>query len=496
MPETDAVMMDNIIPRPGYSEVRRGYVSQTTGFASSVQTVFVWRGGGAGVDKIFAAAGAGIYDCNTIGAVGGAVVSGLGSAIWQYINFANDAGNFLLAFNGSDTPRKYDGTSWATNSITGSSGSITLTSTDLIDACVNKRRVFMTEKDSLRVWYLDVDAISGACGLLDLGPVFNQGGTIAGIAAWTQDGGMGSDDLLVIVTTEGQVAVYQGTDPSDPDNWALIGVYTLGAPLGRRSLLQYGADLVILTANGVLPLSQAAQFDRAQDGNVALTAKIQNAFAQASRLYGANFGWEAFLYPAGQIAIYNVPISQLGVSYQFVQNVQTGSWCRFKGINAFCWGYANGNPYFGASDGVYRWDSGGRDGTSAITCDYQGAFVDFGGQHQLKKFTMIRPVLKAPRTVAPGVDILTDYRSGIPENVPTVSDNGGGMIWGDMIWGSMVWGASNRLRLDWASTTGIGYVGSARMRIVLAPPLAAGVYPEVTCQIIGFDAMYERGSMI
>lgn len=522
MPKTDAVLLDNWIPRPGFVEVRKGYVEHALNLPATVQSLLVWRGGGVGGDEIFAASSTAIYDVTSAGTVGAGVVTGLSSAMWQFVNFANDAGNFLLAFNGVDTPIVYDGSSWGTLTITGSSGSITLDPDTLDNAFVHKRRVFMSEADTLRVWFLDTEAIQGATGLLDLGPVFSEGGTLAGMAAWSRDGGMGSDDFAVFLSTQGQIAIYQGIDPSDADNWALVGVYSLSEPLGKRALLQYGADLVVLTTAGVLPLSQAAAYDRAQDANVALTAKIEQAFAQAATQYKSNFGWEAFLYPAGQIAIYNVPVTQLGTSYQFIQNVQTGAWARFKGINALCWAYANGNPYFGGANTVYQWDTGSSDNGTAITCDMTGAFTGFSTPHRLKQFTMMRPIMMAPATLTVYANVLTDYRQGIPQSTVTASPGASsGMVWGSMVWGSMTWGSSQQLRLDWTTCTGVGYVAAPRIRVILAPEetvfdieleddsggieledgsgtivLEQGTWPTITCQMIGFDVMYQTGSML
>lgn len=523
MPRFDAVLLDNWIARPGFVEARKGSLDYAIGLPATVQSLLVWRGGGVGNDEIFAASGSAIYDVTDGGIVGAGVVTGLANAMWQGVNFANDAGNWLLCFNGADTPRKYDGSSWTTITLTGTVGPFTIDPTTLDNAFIHKRRVFMSEADSLRVWFTDTDAISGACGLLDLGPVFVEGGTLAGMAAWTRDGGAGPDDFAVFTSTQGQVAVYQGTDPTDPDNWSLVGVFSLSEPLGKRSLIQYGADLVLLTTAGVLPMSQAAVFNRTQEQSVALTAKIQEAFAKASDLYGNNFGWEAFLYPAGQIAIYNVPVTQLGTSLQFVQDMQTGSWSRFRGLNAFCWAYANGRAFFGAANKVIEWDVGSSDNGTAITCDLTGAFKGFGASHQQKQFTMIRPILRAPNSQTIHIDVLTDYRTGAPQNtVTTVEGAPGSMTWGSMVWGSMVWsGGGQGLRLDWTSCTGVGYVGAPRLRTILNPePSTSGIelesgggvialeddsgdialetvsYGEVSVQIIGFDIMYQTGGVL
>jgi hypothetical protein len=60
----------------------------------------------------------------------------------------------------------------------------------------HKRRLHMGEKNTLRVWFpTAVDAISGACGLLDLGPVFSKGGVLAAIGTTSLNYGTGLDDF-------------------------------------------------------------------------------------------------------------------------------------------------------------------------------------------------------------------------------------------------------------------------------------------------------------
>jgi hypothetical protein len=156
--------------------------------------------------------------------------------------------------------------------------------------------------------------------------------------------GTGLDDFAVYVTTKGQVAMYQGTDPSDATAWALVGVYNLGYPMGAALLVKYGSDLAIITTDGVIPLSQAIKLDRAQDNAVALTQKIQTpSRPPPTPIRPGTFGWQGMLYPKGALAIFNVPYSP---AVQYVQNVQTGAWCRFTGMDATCWAIANNMAYY------------------------------------------------------------------------------------------------------------------------------------------------------
>lgn len=480
MPPENAVILDNWIPRAGYVETRRGSAAWVTNIPAPVETGMVLRG--SGDDEIFAAAGDKIYDVSFLGDAAVEVYTGTGSARFQWINFANDGGTFILAANGAAAPIRYNGTDWDVLTITGSSGSVTLDPTQLVDVMEHKGRVFWVEQNSLNVWYLAPNAIQGAAGLLDLGGVFDKGGTITCQATWTVDGGAGADDLAVWVTSEGQVAVYQGINPGDANDWALVGVYDIGLPLSRRSLVKYGSDLVVVTTDGVVPLSQALKLDRAQENLVALTQRIQLAFQNAQRLYGNNFGWEGALYARGSLAIFNVPIAELTNSVQFVQNVQTGAWCRFTGLNAFCWFTANNNIMFGAVDGVYQWDIGATDNGVQIVCDLKTSFNYFGSKGSLKKFEMLQPILRSSSSVQPAVEILTDFKEAIPTAIPTVVGTPSG-VWGQGLWGTALWSSGVEIRDAWTSVTGIGYCGAVRMR----QPIDAQVF---------FDLAVGDGSLL
>ena len=93
--------------------------------------------------------------------------------------------------------------------------------------------------------------------MIDLGSVFRRGGRIEACYTWTIDAGAGADDHFAIITSNGEVAVYRGTDPSSASDWSLIGVFMLGHPLGRRCGTKMGGDLVINSTEGLLPLSKA-----------------------------------------------------------------------------------------------------------------------------------------------------------------------------------------------------------------------------------------------
>src|SRR5690606_4814396 len=98
--------------------------------------------------------------------------------------------------------------------------------------------IWFVQKDSLDVWYLPVDSISGELTLLPLGGVFGKGGNLVFGATWSQDVGDGLNALNAFVSSEGEAAVYQGSNPGDAADWGIVGVYQTGKPMGAKAHVQ------------------------------------------------------------------------------------------------------------------------------------------------------------------------------------------------------------------------------------------------------------------
>ena len=115
---------------------------------------------------------------------------------------------------------------------------------------------------------------------------------------------------------------------------------------------------------------------------------------EATTIYKSNFGWQALIYPKGNLTIFNVPKSTNDVSEQHVQNQLTGGWCKFTGWNAYCFEVFDSNLYFGTSTKVCKADVGSFDFVNTpIVADIQPAFNNFGSNAAQKRFTMVRPLM-------------------------------------------------------------------------------------------------------
>jgi len=458
MDPADAVLLDNWFPETGRVRLRRGHVSHATGMSGPIESLMTYASPTA--QKMFAAAGTAIYDASASGAVGAATLSGLMNARWQYVNFGTSGGHFLYIVNGEDDPRYFDGSTWTTPTITGTG----LAPANLIHVNVFKRRLFFIEDGTLRFWYFPITTIAGEIADFNLASVFPRGGYLVAMGTWTRDAGDGVDDLAVFVTSEGEVAIYQGTDPADAAAWALVGVFHIGRPIGRRCMVKIGADLVVITEDGFYPLSVAIQNARFNDKG-AISDKIVGAVTEAARTHGAKFGWQPILYPRGNMLLFNIPTAENSKAVQFVANTNTKAWCRFVGMNANCWEVFNGDLYFGGNDGkVYKADTGASDNGANIVGDAKPAFNYFGARGRQKRFTMVRPMLVSNGNVAPAVALNVDFQDRAPQSTPTFSGSGG-FAWDASPWDTTPWTLSEQILSDWQSVNGVGYCASLRMRV-------------------------------
>lgn len=452
----DAVTLDNFFPTPSTVELRNGYDDHVTGLPGEVETLMEYASPSA-TRKLLAASKNAFYDVSAAGVVGAAMESGHTSSRWQHVNFGTTGGHFICAVNGLDTPRNYNGTAWANSTITGAG----LTATNLIHVMAHQRRLFFVEKSTLKFWFLDtVAAIQGASTAFDLATLCTKGGELLAAGSWSVDSGEGMDDLAVFVTSAGQAVVYAGTDPSSASTWALQGIYDIGKPIGRRCLTKFGSDLIVITEDGFVPLSAALLSGRSTP--VAISAKISDAANYAGRNYSSNFGWQAILYPRGNMLVFNVPVTELGTSHQYVMNTTTGAWCRFKNQNAFCWALLNENLYFGGNTKVFKADDSHDDDGANVDGTVKPAFNYFGLPGTQKRFTQCRPVFIAGGGLTPAVSINVDFEERAVVGSPSISGTSGA-TWDVDPWDTSDWGVEDNISKNWIGVNGIGYAGTLKL---------------------------------
>ena len=477
MDPKDAVILDNFFCTPTEVELRSGYSNHVTGISGTVESLMPYNPIDS-TNKMFGAAGGSIYDVTSAGAVGAAVQSGLSNARWQHINFNATGTEVLYIVNGADQERWWDGSSWNNATLTG------LTAGDAININVHQQRIWFVIKNSLKAAYLPTASLQGTVSIFDLGQIFVRGGTLKACATWTLDAGYGLEDLLAFITSEGEVAVYRGTDPSSASTWQLVGRFYVGAPLGNRCFARLGGDMLLICKDGLMPFAKALMSSRVST-KISLTDKIQSAISQYTSQYSANFGWEIRLFPQENALILNVPIGG-GLAYQAVMNTITGSWSRFVGWNASCFQLFNDLLYFGTSTKVVRAWNTNADNSTNINAEALQAFNDFGSDTQLKMFRMVRPIISTNGTPGLNLGVNVDFDQTAPVGVPSFSGTTAA-TWGSGVWGTSVWGSSGELKRNWQSANKLGYWAALHLKSA-----SAGI----TLRWASTDYVYEPGGVV
>jgi hypothetical protein len=290
----------------------------------------------------------------------------------------------------------------------------------------------------------------------------------------------------VFVTSNGECAVYAGTDPSSSTSSALVGVYNIPEPIGRRCLINAGADLGILTSQGLVPLSRILGMTAGAAKRVSFTDKISGQFREQYHTTGTLFGWQCIEYPKENLLIVNVPIAERQTQHQYVMNINTGAWCRFTGIDAGCWSLLGDNIYFGGNGAVvYKFGANEHlDNLSRITGLLQSAYSDMGTT-RTKRFVRARPMFLAPSGLDPPVTVQVDYDNTTPAT-STVLAGTTGTQWDAGQWDTFQWAGGEGPSLRWQGVQGTGRAVS----------IAFGVSSAEELVYNGVDIGFETGNWL
>lgn len=497
-PPGSARVLDNWICRSNAIECRGGSRKYATIHASGnpVVSMFTYKAGT--VEKLFAATAGAVFDLTTVAdasVVPTAAFSGQASGYYSAVNFGTTSGNYLYVCNGSNKPRLFDGTTWTAIDGVSSPAITGVTTTDLAQAWTYASRLWFAQKNTMTAWYLPVDSIGGAALSVSLAGIFKKGGSLLMGASWSLDAGDGLDDKCVFISTEGEVAVFAGIDPSSAATWALQGVYELSRPLGKNAVMKAGGDLLVATDVGLVPMSEAIKRDVAALAPGAVSRRIEPYWQQiASHYLTEALPWEMERWPAEGVMIVTQPRTAADIGTMLVANLQTGAWTRFTGMDARCLAHFGGYVYFGASNGtVRRMQEGGDDDGLPYTCIWLGQHDRMGSMGE-KTLAQMRPMFTSNIPILPAVTALPNYNETLP-SPPSAAVSSGAEGWDVSVWDVSLWDATAAPATTAADSqwVAIGRTGHALAPVVQVT-MGGTVKPEVT--LIGVDATIRPGGMV
>jgi len=436
----DALILDNFICRPTLVELRSGQAVHVTSPIPNLQvdSLLTYRDGGVG--KLFAGTELGVYDVSVAGMA--TLVTACTNGKWIGVNSANAGIRYLMMVNGVDLPVFYNGTVWNTSVITGIADSKTLNTVHQ-----HGFRLYFTEEGSLSFWYLPVNSVQGAAAEFPLGPLFSKGGVLQAIGSWTVDNGTGSDDLAVFVTSEGELAVYRGIDPSNASTWALVGVYELPKPIGKKCFYRLGGELLVITETGIVSVSKLLQ-SIAIDRTSSLSDKTRGEISALASRYKEIFGWELIRFSSQDLLIMNVPNSTQTGTVQMVMNTLTGSWSKFTAMPANCFAEYDGKLFYGGNGVVVQALVGDSDFGNNITARVKTAFNYFGYGIRQKHVKLLRPNFHISKKLAVSFALSVNFQVNDVISQSSTTPNGIS-LWDVSNWDQSYWAGDSFTDDQW-----------------------------------------------
>lgn len=483
-----AEVLENFIPTAEGARVRSGSAKYAT-LPSEVKSLMTFSSGEA--DELFGATETAIYPLTNVAdpdTTPTASVTGLSSGDWSSAQFATSGGQFLVLANGVDTVRKYDGSTWDVSAITG----VTNGTQSLHFVWSHKRRLWFAEEGLAYAWYLPADSVEGAATAFPLDGVFRLGGSLLMGGSVSTDTGDGIDDLMVFISTKGEVAAYQGTDPSSASSWALVGVYRIARPLHKDAFYRSGGDLMVLTEEGIISIL-GAMAKRPEDlQGQSLTAPIESFWQQAVARRQGTQTFSIAHWPSRALLFIGIPDENWEPG-AIVANTRTGSWATITGWPMTCQTVFADSYYFGTSDGlVLQGETGGNDNGSSYTARYVPKFNELKSTSD-KLAMSARLLWRGTPGSKPRLGCFTDYTIGVFLDNGTISLRNVGATWGTAAWGSFQWGSDGRSReasSDWQTVVGAGYALAPTVSVTAndtdAPDFA----------LVGLILRYEEGTGI
>ncbi len=461
---------------------------------AEVRSILSYHGSTSAKDRLFALAHDGIYNVTASGAAPTRVLafpsddanSGRGNATAvataadRYLLYADETNGYQLYAESTDT--------WAAGSVTG------VSPTALAHVLQWKNRVWFTERNSSRAWYLGLGSVSGAATKFDFGSLFRSGGRLVGLYSWTVDGGNGSDDFLVACSSSGDVVLFAGTDPVAVD-FGQVGSWFLGGfPVGRRVATQFGGDMLLLTVQGVLSLQKLVS-GQLVSPDVYETRNIRPAIVAAMAAQKNSQGWELNIHPQGNFLWVNTPGIPGQPQEQYAMPFATKGWSRLQGLDALCSAVWGGDFYFGTRNGRVLKSTGfvdnvklGGDTSQAVAiAGYWLGGYFLGGDGVLKKPGLMKAHF-ITHGVNPSFAPIVQYEFDLtePSGLALVSFSLGGAIF--------TWDESSWDETFWPALQGVPYTAVAGLT-GFGHDFAVGCYfsAQDFCVLTQVEVMWEEG---
>jgi len=485
MQPSEALVLDNFIPRAFGIEIRKGWrywAPKANKFPNEVRSILVFTDAKPIGSKIFAGTadpGGLLYDVTTQGVAPTLALTPSTAPFnpgeWYATNYTTPGGSFFCAVSQGAGYYLYDSTAgWREVPVGAAVGQIkfpagdTTTPKDFAFCWLWKNRLWFLKGGSATAYYLPIGQITGEVAALELGPQLIHGGSLLFATSWTYDSGRGIDDGLVFASTEGDILVYQGSDPTALATFSLQGLWYTGRFPGRRCFNAVGGDVVMVTEFGVIKISDLVS------GKVQTSAvngedafyKINPRLARyVSDTIGQNY-WFVLPFPTEELVVFGAPYIEpvKGVRTSFILNYATSAWASLSNADLLCGEVYRGQIIFGTRDGYvcqlfYGYnDQVSADGTDVgieVTGRLQTAFNNFDDPRINKRLLRIKLYGLSDGVPTLGVKFVDEYNMSTVTNAPApIAINE--YTWDVGLWDDAKWQSTQIPFRRWFGVAGFG----------------------------------------
>lgn len=329
-----------------------------------------------------------------------------GKATWGAIS-----GNVIIA-DGLSLPLRYDGTEFRLANFTAEVGPNPATCDGFI--AHHDRAYFWKTDGPLEFLYGDVGAVQGPLQRFPLGRLGNVTGSIKSMLSLTIDAGHGMNDALCIITSTGQMVLYEGLDPSDAGDWRLLARVQGAKPIGNRSFAQVGSDAWMLTPQGIVSVAEAVR-----SSVLALVSDITQPISDeiTALVEAGPADWQMFTAADGSMVVINRVAN--GEASQFIYYMESRSWATAN-FPARDFHNLNGRPEVTGLDGRVgsMWHTGSDE---VISAEWVSSWFQVGSGAAVK---YLEPTIISSGPMTVSVAVLSDNNdtpADIAEAVQTIT---------------------------------------------------------------------------
>jgi hypothetical protein len=368
----DSIYTYNLVPTEYGTRLRKGYREWATGITGEVRTILPYDGTDEdnSQDRLFAASSDGIWnvtnDATTVPVkeIDFPIKTGnAGQGVFiHYVGAAGDS--FMMYADEENGLFQYSETSGLWTQSPDPTGSpLPPTASQIVFIMSHKTRIWFVARGSADVWYFEAGANSGDATRFTLAGKLKHGGNTAGLWTWSIDGGAGVDDYLVIVSRGGDVVVYKGIDVEATGGWDQVGSWFIGElPNSRRIATEYGGELYLLAAIGIISMSDLLN-DSANIHQNSPSYRVSRIIRELIENYRSEPEWQLVMSPGDNMLMIVIPKLASDPDLQMAMDLSKDVWGFWRGVPITCADTWKGELFMGDTGRVLVSD-GAVDGTT------------------------------------------------------------------------------------------------------------------------------------